>query len=38
VRLRIRQGQMIDVWLSLEKPVVDTLKNLEIPSPEALPQ
>ena len=37
VRLRIRQGQMIDVWLSLEKPVVDTIQNLEIPSPEDLP-
>lgn len=26
-QLRIRQGQMVDVWLSVEKPVIDSTQN-----------
>jgi hypothetical protein len=34
-RVRIRPGQMIDVWLSVEKPVIDSIDNgLMIPVPE----
>lgn len=32
-RVRIRPGQMIDVWLSVEKPVVDSL-DLQQPIPQ----
>ena len=31
-RVRIRPGQMIDVWLSVEKPVVDSLQ-VQQPAP-----
>jgi eukaryotic-like serine/threonine-protein kinase len=38
-KIRIRQGQMIDIWLSSERPVVDTLTQSEqFPSPIELPQ
>jgi len=30
-RLRIRPGQMIDIWLSLEKPVTDSAQNSQLP-------
>lgn len=30
-RYRIRPGQMMDIWLSLEKPVVDTLDKIKQP-------
>ncbi|MGZ3858388.1 MAG: PASTA domain-containing protein [Flavisolibacter sp.] len=35
-RLRIRPGQMIDIWLSLTKPVMDSLQQQ--PLPQAQPQ
>ena len=31
-RVRIRPGQMIDVWLSVEKPVIDTV-GAQVPAP-----
>ncbi len=31
-RYRIRSGQMVDLWLSVNKPVVDTLTNLLPPN------
>jgi eukaryotic-like serine/threonine-protein kinase len=37
-KLRIRQGQMIDIWLSSERPIVDSLKQTDQhPSPLELP-
>jgi len=30
-QLRIRQGQMIDIWVGVEKPVVDTTQNAAQP-------
>lgn len=37
-KLRIRQGQMIDIWLSSERPMVDTFKQTDQhPSPLELP-
>lgn len=33
-RVRIRPGQMIDVWLSVDKPVIDTI-GLQAPAPAA---
>jgi beta-lactam-binding protein with PASTA domain len=34
---RIRSGQMIDIWVGLERPVVDSVKQ-DQPSPQELPQ
>ena len=36
-KLRIRQGQMIDIWLSLEKPIMDSPKHID-QSPLDYPQ
>ena len=36
-RLRIRPGQMIDIWLSLEKPVIDSLQVKQQPTTEQEP-
>jgi beta-lactam-binding protein with PASTA domain len=36
-RLRIRPGQMLDIWLSLEKPVIDSLQVKQQPTTEQEP-
>ncbi len=37
-KLRIRQGQMIDIWLSSQRPMVDSFKQTDQdPSPLELP-
>lgn len=37
-KLRIRQGQMIDIWLSSQRPIVDSVKQTyQRPSPLELP-
>ena len=35
--VRIRQGQMIDIWVGVERPNVDSFKNSESPLPQNLP-
>lgn len=33
-QIRIRQGQMIDIWLSVDRPVIDTTNKAQVPLPQ----